>query len=158
MTLCKVIAWLDYNNNCYIIKNFLHNKWWDADTNLAHIEPPPIPLVKETPTGKSDGYYLKLKLRIYPTSSTPELYEFIMSLFDHGKPEEFLLFVENFQMSLAAMGTLETEAGVQYLHTIACGEVLRQFELLPAYMENTDTHLDVDYLMKVLAWYPPPIN
>ena len=76
-----------------------------------------------------------------------------MSLFDHGKPEEFLLFVQNFQMSLAAMVTLETEARVQYLHTIACGEVLRQFELLSADVKNKETPLDVNYLLKVLVWY-----
>ena len=64
-----------------------------TETNLVHVEPPLVLLVKETPTNKSDGNYVKLKLRIDPTSSTLYLYEFTMSLFDHGKPEEFLLFV-----------------------------------------------------------------
>ena len=61
--------------------------------------------------------------------------------------------MRNFQMSLAAMGTLETEAGVQYLHTIACGEVLRQFELLYVDVKNIETPLDVDYLLKILVWF-----
>ena len=32
-----------------------------------------------------------------------------MSLFGHGNPEEFLLFIRNFQITLVATGTLETE-------------------------------------------------
>ena len=58
-------------------------------TNTAHVEPPPIPLIKEMSTGKSDGDYVKLKLRRYPMSSTSELFEFRMYLFDHGDPEAF---------------------------------------------------------------------
>ena len=42
-------------------------------------------------------------------SSTSDLCEFRVYLFDHVKPEEFLLFVRNFQMTMAATGTLETE-------------------------------------------------
>ena len=61
------------------------------------------------PTGNSDGDYVKLKLRRDPTSSILDLYEFRMSLFDHGEPEEFLLFVRNLQMTLVDMGTLDTE-------------------------------------------------
>ena len=86
MTLCKVIAWIENNNKCYTTKNALHKKGWGADTILAHVEPTLIPSVKETPTGKSDGDYVKLKLRIYPKSSTLDLYDFGMSLFDHVEP------------------------------------------------------------------------
>ena len=45
-----------------------------------------IPLVKETYNGKSDGDSVKLKISRYPTSSMPDLYDFRMSLFDHGNP------------------------------------------------------------------------
>ena len=68
--------------------NVSHKKGWGADTNTAHVEPPTILLVKETSTGKSDGEYVKLKLRRYPMSSTLNLYDFRMSLFDHGEQEE----------------------------------------------------------------------
>ena len=37
------------------MKNVLHKKGWGEETNLAHVEPPPIPLVKETSTSKLDG-------------------------------------------------------------------------------------------------------
>ena len=100
------------------MKNVLHKKGLGTDTNPSHIEPPQNPLVKERPSGKSDGDYFKLKLPRDPTSSTSDLYEFMMYLFYHGKPEEFLLFVQNFQMTLAATGTLETESKAHYLHTL----------------------------------------
>ena len=48
------------------------------------MEPPPIPLIKETYNGKLDEYLVKLKLRRDPTSSTSDLYEFNMCFFDHG--------------------------------------------------------------------------
>ena len=133
----------------------MHKKGWGKDTNPSHVEPPPIPLIKETSTGKSDKDYFKLKLRSYPMSITSDLYEFIMSLFDHENPEEFLLFVWNFNMTLAATGTLETNAKVQYLFTLVHGEVLCHIGLLYADMENTDTSLTVYYLLKGLVWYFP---
>ena len=76
------------------MKNVLHKKGWGEETNLAHVEPPPIPLVKETSTSKLDGDQYKLKLRRYPTYSTSDLYEFRISLSEHGKPGEFLFFLE----------------------------------------------------------------
>ena len=135
------------------MNNIQHKKLWATGTNPAHVEPPPIPLMKETTTGKPDGDYVKLKLRIYPTFSTLDLYGFRMSLFDHGETEEFLSFICNFQMNLAATGTLDTEAQVQYLSKIFLGEVLRQFYLMYYDAENTDTSLNMDDLLKGLAWY-----
>ena len=109
-------------------------------------------------TGKSDGDYIILKLRRYPMYSTSELYELRMSLFDHGKPEECILFFLNFKMTLAATGMLETNAKVQYLCTLVRGEELRQFDLLYANVKNIDTSLTVEYLPKGLGWYFPPVN
>ena len=55
----------------------------------SYVEPPPITLFKEKYDGKSDKYFVKQKLPRYPTLTTLDLYEFKMSLFDNGKPEEF---------------------------------------------------------------------
>ena len=44
---------------------------------------------------------------------------------------------------------------VQYLCALLHGEALRQLDLLSADMENTDTSLYVDYLLKGLSWYFP---
>ena len=127
------------------------------DTNPAHVEPPPIPLVKEMSTGKSNEDYVKLKLHRYPTSNTSDLYEFRISLFDHGDPEKFLLFIRNLKMTLEATGTLKTDVKVQYLRTIVHRETLRQFDFLSSDVENTDISLIVDYLLKYLAWYFQPL-
>ena len=78
---------------------------------------------------------VKLKLRRDPMSTTSELYEFMMFLFDNGDLEEFLLFVCNFNMTLVASGTLDTDAKIQYLCTLVRGEALHQFDLLSADME-----------------------
>ena len=87
-----------------------------------HVETPPIPLIKEKHNGNSDKYFVKLKLCRVPTSPTSDLYEFKISLFDNGEPEEFLLFVRNFNMTLAASGTLEAGTKYQYLCTLFRGE------------------------------------
>ena len=119
------------------MKNIFHNKVWGEDTNPVHVEPPSIPLVKSTSTSKSDGNHVKLNLRRDTTSSTSDLYEFRMSLFDHGEPYEFLFFVRYFKMTLAAIIMLETGAKVQYLCPLVHEEALPQFELLSSNMRNT---------------------
>ena len=53
-----------------------------------------------------------------------------MALFDNSELEEFLLFIRNFQMDLKASGTLAAGAKIQYLHTLVCGEALRQIDTL----------------------------
>ena len=80
-----------------------------------------------------------------------------MYFFDHGKPEEFLMFIRNFSMTLAVTGMLEMDAKIQYLCTLVRGEALHQFYLLPADAENTKT-LNVDYYIKGLALYLLPAN
>ena len=78
-----------------------------------HVEPLPIPLIKENHDGKPDNFFVKLKLHRYPASSMSDLYEFKMSLFGNGEPEEFLLFVRNFNMTLAASEILGVGAKFQ---------------------------------------------
>ena len=52
----------------------------------VHVKLPKILLLKENNDGKSDKYFLKLKLCRYPTLSTLDLYEFKMSLFENDDP------------------------------------------------------------------------
>ena len=82
---------------------------------------------------------------------------FVLSLFDNGKPEEFLLFVHNFNMTLAASGTLEAGTKIQYLRTLFHVEVLRQFDPLSADVESTKT-LNIEDIIKGLSQYFPPVN
>ena len=80
-----------------------------------------------------------------------------MSLFDHGEPEEFLLFIHNFKMTPAATGTLETDTKIQCLCRLFCGEALCQFESLYADVEIPEK-INVEYIIKGLALYFPPVN
>ena len=61
-----------------------------------------------------------------------DLYEFKMSFFENGEPDEFFWFVCNFNMTLAASGTLEVDEKFQYLRTVLRREALCQFDLLSA--------------------------
>ena len=97
------------------------------------------------------------KLSIYPTSSTSELYEFKMSLFENVEPEEFLLVVRKFNMTFGASGMLEAGAKIQYLGTLFRGESLRQFDSLSANVQIMQT-LNVDDIIKGLAQYFSPVN
>ena len=47
---------------------------------------------------------------------------------------------------------------VHFICMLVFGESLHQFDLLSTYVENTDTSLTVDYLIKGLAWHFPPVK
>ena len=101
----------------------------------VHVEPPQIPLIKVEYDGRSDKDLKKLKLWRDPKSSMSGLYELNMSLFDNGDPEEFLLFVRNFNMTIAASGAVEVNGKVQRLCKIVRREALLQFYLFSSYVE-----------------------
>ena len=109
MKLLKVIY---FQNMDATMNNFYHNKGYNLGMTQSHVEPPPIPLIKVTYDGNSDKVFAKLKLRIDPMSSMSYLYEFRMSLFYNGNPEEFLLFVLNSNTTLKASGMLDTGANI----------------------------------------------
>ena len=71
-------------------------------------------------------------------------------MFDKGDTEDSLLFVCNFCTTLAASGMLEAGAKYQHIRTIVHWEVLRQFGLLYADIEGTET-LNVYYIIGGLA-------
>ena len=75
-----------------------------------HMEPPPTPLVKSKHNDKSDKDFVKLKLCRDPKSEKLDLYKFKMDLLENGKPEEFLLLIRNFNMTLKASRRTKTSA------------------------------------------------
>ena len=157
MKLCKEIALQRRTLQERNMKNVLHKKLEKLGTNPAHVKPPPIPLIMEMYNGKSDEDFVKLKLRRDPTYIMSDLYEFNMYLFYHGNREEFLLFIRNFNMTLAATGTLDMDAKIQHICTLVRGEELRQFDLLSADVENTED-LNVNYHSKGLVLYFFPVK
>ena len=109
------------------MKSFSHKKTYNSSMAQMHVEPPPTPLIKNRHGNKSDKYSVKINISRDPKSYTSDCFDFNMALFDNGEPEEFLLFRRNFDMNLAAPGTLVTGAKIQYLFTLVHGEALRQF-------------------------------
>ena len=68
------------------MKNFSHKKSCNSGILQVHVEPLSIPLIKVEYYGKSDKDSVQLKFRRDPTSSTSDLYEFKMYLFDNIEP------------------------------------------------------------------------
>ena len=60
-------------------------------------------------------------------------------------------------MNLVASGTLDMGARFQYLCTLVNGETLHQFDPLSSDVESMET-LNMEYIIKVLALYSPPVN
>ena len=111
----------DKQNKYSTMNNFSHKKGWKFGMTQVHIEPVPIPLIKGNYDGKLDKDSVNMKLCRYNTSSTSELYEFRMSLFENDDPEEFLLFTHNFNMTLAVTGMLDMGTKIQYLYMLVHG-------------------------------------
>ena len=101
-------------------------------TVKVQVDPTPIQLNKSNKNYKSDKYFVKIKLRMDPTSEESDLYELKIALFDNVGPEEFLLFICYFNMTLKSSGMLKSGAKIQYLCTLIRGEVLRQFDRVSA--------------------------
>ena len=117
-----------------MMKNIYHKKIWNLSMKQSYVEPPTIPPIKSKQENKSDKYFVKIKLSKDMTSDMLELYNFKMDLFENGNPEEFLLFVKNFNTTIALSGTLVTGAKNRYLRTLVRGEALHKFDMLPSDM------------------------
>ena len=65
---------------------------------------------------------MKIKSSRYRTLEKLYMSEFKMSLFENEKTEEFLLFMQNFNMKLNVSGTLEANEKIQYLLNILRGD------------------------------------
>ena len=67
-----------------------------------------------------------------------------MALFECVKPEEFLLFIWKFQITIKAPGTLAVTTKINYLRTMVRGKVLRQLDILSREVGSTATeHLNL---------------
>ena len=90
-------------------------------------------------------------------SENSDLYEFRMALFDNGDPDEFLLFIRNFNMTPEETGTIGYCAKVQYLCTQVRGEVLHQFDALSNEVEGA-TPTTLENIILGLGTYFFPVN
>ena len=129
ITLCKEISrQILMQPDHLTMKNVSHKKTWNSDMTQPHVETLTITITKNKQKDTSDKYFIKLDIRRDSISSSLVFYEFKMALFSYGKTEEFLLFVRNFKMTIAASGTLTSVTKIQYICTLVHGEALCQFE------------------------------
>ena len=91
-------------------------------------------------------------MRRDPTSEKSDLDNFKMVLFGNGYPEEFLLFVCNFNMALEVSGTFKSGAKIQYIFTLVHGEILHRFDVLSAEVEGA-TPVTLASIVLVLVTY-----
>ena len=103
------------------------------------MEPLSTPLIKIMNETKAEMDDVKIKVCRDPTQEKSDMYELKMALFDNGEPEEFLLLVQNFNMTLDTSRTLSSNAKLQYLRNIICGQAVRHFDTLCGQFGNTTT-------------------
>ena len=110
------------------------------------LDPPYITLIK----GKKDAKFVKNGVKkLFRRDPTPEkldLYEFKMTLFENSEPEEFLFFIQHFQMTLELAVTLTDSADIKYICTLLRGEALRQLGTF--YIEVGST--TISYLNRII--------
>ena len=64
---------------------------------------------------------------------------FKIALFDNSNPEDLLLFVLNFKMTIGDLGMITASAKLQYHFTLLCGEALRYFDTFCDQLGSTNT-------------------
>ena len=90
-------------------------------------------------------------------SENSYLYKLKMALFDNGEPEEFLSFLQNFNMTLEASGTRNDGVKIQWFYTLVHGYELRQFDALSAELEISIPET-LFYIILGLGTYFSPLN
>ena len=120
------------------MKNVSHIKNWNRGAVQLHVDTTPTTLIKTNKDKKLDKDCVK-KFHRDLTSEKPDIYELKTALFDNGKPEKFLLFVRNFQMTIEVSGKIASGSKIQYICTLVRGKYLRQLETLSVKLESTTT-------------------
>ena len=81
------------------MKNVSHKNGWFSREIQIHVEPHPTNLTKIKTDTKLEKYDVKIKLPINTTLEAYDIYDFKMSLFENGYPEEFF-WLQNYQMMI----------------------------------------------------------
>ena len=120
------------------MNNVSHKKNWSMGVVQVPMETPLPPLIKSNHGDKSHTDFKKLKMWIDLTSAKLDLYEMKWPFSTMDTWKSFFLFIRNFNMTLAAPGTLGTDANMKYLCTLVREELLRHFDSLYADAEVTN--------------------
>ena len=76
-----------------------------------------------------------------------------MALFENGELGEFLLFVQNINMTFVESGTLETGIKIQYICTLVRGEALREFDSLSEDVEGLKPLTMVTIILELTSYF-----
>ena len=106
---------------------------------------------------KPDKDRVKIKLCRDPMSEKSNINELKMALVENGAPEEFFLFVQNFQTDLEASGTLVASEKIQYLCTILRGKALPQLGMFSVQVGST-TIAHLNHIILRLGTYIFTVN
>ena len=139
------------------MKNITNNKKYNVRTIQVHMDPPTISLIKRMNGEKPNTDYVKIKIRRDPTPGKLDLYEFKMVFFDNIEPQEFLMFIRNFNMTLKASGTLKSSAKIQCLCTLTRGEEVHHFDMLSSELGSATTE-NLTSVILGLGLYYFPVN
>ena len=66
------------------------------------------------------------------------MFGFIIALFDYGELEVFILFQNNYQVTLKTSVSIAAGEKIQYLHTLLCGEAFCEFEIICEHIHNSN--------------------
>ena len=74
------------------------------------------------------SHILNIKMRCNLASATPETYEFKIAVFKNFQPQELHGFLKNSKKANYGTGNNTVAGHINYLHTMICGEALREFK------------------------------
>ena len=76
-----------------------------------------------------------------------------MALFENGELGEFLLFVQNINITFLESWTLETGVKIQYICTLVRGEALREFDSLSEDVEGLKPLTMVTIIIELTSYF-----
>ena len=109
------------------MNNVSHKNIWHTGAK-KNVEPPPFRLIKSKNDTKSEKDQVKIKMHRDLRLEHLNMYEFNMTLFENGEPEETLLFVHHFNMLLNAYGMLSASSKLHYICNILHIGAIYQFD------------------------------
>ena len=100
------------------------NPTWILVDVQTWINPSNIPLSIQEQPEVNYCNTIKVKMRRNPSSVGLETYEFKMTIFENGKPEELFQFLKNFKNLIDGMGTISVVGSIYLLCELLSGYVL----------------------------------
>ena len=99
------------------------SNWLSSDVQTC-IELLQIPCVRPKEVQEKVCEIIKVNMRCNPASVVSETYEFKMTIFENGSPEEILQFLTNVKKSIKETVTTAVLERINFIRTLLCGKDL----------------------------------